>query len=185
MGVPSFCQRLRTGGLNLVVAAIVFWNTVYLEQAATLRAEVSGQYGMATSLLAAGRRSTLYGPPLALLAPRHAPRLGRSGNAALARLRSVAPCRVSLAGVAQPAGRGSARGADRAVGHRPCVPGARTRASAHAGPFQSTWCGAGALVETESSRTLARRAYESVGFRPLHRSLRKGPLVLQSQRRLT
>ena len=32
-------QRLRAGGLNLVVAAIVFWNTVYLEQAvATLRA---------------------------------------------------------------------------------------------------------------------------------------------------
>jgi TnpA family transposase len=29
---------LRAGGLNLVVAAIVFWNTVYLEQAvATLR----------------------------------------------------------------------------------------------------------------------------------------------------
>jgi TnpA family transposase len=26
-------QRLRAGGLNLVVAAIVFWNTVYLEQA--------------------------------------------------------------------------------------------------------------------------------------------------------
>jgi len=32
-------QRLRAGGLNLVVAAIVFWNTVYLEQAVdTLRA---------------------------------------------------------------------------------------------------------------------------------------------------
>ncbi len=32
-------QRLRAGGLNLVVAAIVFWNTVYLEPAvATLRA---------------------------------------------------------------------------------------------------------------------------------------------------
>jgi TnpA family transposase len=31
-------QRLRAGGLNLVVAAIVYWNTVYLEQAvATLR----------------------------------------------------------------------------------------------------------------------------------------------------
>jgi TnpA family transposase len=26
-------QRLRAGGLNLVVAAIVYWNTVYLEQA--------------------------------------------------------------------------------------------------------------------------------------------------------
>ncbi len=26
-------QRLRAGGLNLVVAAIVFWNTVHLEQA--------------------------------------------------------------------------------------------------------------------------------------------------------
>jgi Tn3 transposase DDE domain len=32
-------QRLRAGGLNLVVAAIVYWNTVYLEQAvATLSA---------------------------------------------------------------------------------------------------------------------------------------------------
>jgi len=32
-------QRLRAGGLNLVVAAIVYWNTVYLEHAvATLRA---------------------------------------------------------------------------------------------------------------------------------------------------
>jgi len=32
-------QRLRAGGLNLVVAAIVLWNTVYLERAvATLRA---------------------------------------------------------------------------------------------------------------------------------------------------
>jgi hypothetical protein len=26
-------QRLRAGGLNLVVAAIVLWNTVYLERA--------------------------------------------------------------------------------------------------------------------------------------------------------
>ena len=32
-------QRLRAGGLNLVVAAIVLWNTVYLERAVeTLRA---------------------------------------------------------------------------------------------------------------------------------------------------
>ena len=32
-------QRLRAGGLNLVVAAIVYWNTVYFEQAvATLSA---------------------------------------------------------------------------------------------------------------------------------------------------
>src|SRR5207248_1104137 len=32
-------QRLRAGGLNLVVAAIVLWNTVYLERAvAALRA---------------------------------------------------------------------------------------------------------------------------------------------------
>ncbi len=31
-----------------------------------------------------------------------------------------------------------------------------------------------ALVETESSRTSARRAYAAVGFRPLHRALRKG-----------
>ncbi len=31
-------QRLRAGGLNLVVAAIVLWNTVYLERAVeTLR----------------------------------------------------------------------------------------------------------------------------------------------------
>ena len=36
-----------------------------------------------------------------------------------------------------------------------------------------------ALVETESSRSPARHAYESVGFRPLYRSLRKGQWFLQ------
>ena len=38
-------QRLRAGGLNLVVAAIVYWNTVYLEQAVAM-------LGAANSLLA-------------------------------------------------------------------------------------------------------------------------------------
>jgi TnpA family transposase len=37
-------QRLRVGGLNLVVAAIVLWNTVYLERAVeTLRARWDGR----------------------------------------------------------------------------------------------------------------------------------------------